>query len=356
MIVGSPCPGSTPSARALRCRPTTSSPISPWPCPLLLLTSACSSAGHPHPLDDVTYVGVVGFMVLWLLHRHGRPGKPGVRKAAAWFEPLGMAALTWPPSTGPPPSATAPCRPLTGPLLANRMFILSLSAGVPALAYWALPLRVGRRGRARSVAAPRPPSPPRRPRRSRARCRVRASTRATAWPPSSRPARGSTWARCSRARPISCCWAWGCSTPWSACGSSTDAGRYGGVIYPVTRALIPCWGSFSLIPMIIAIYYAGELVWRERERKTHEIVDATPCRTGPSWPPRPWPSPGLGLDPAGQRLRRLIVSQWSTAISSFELDKYLLWYVLPQAVDFILWPCWRCSCSRSARTSSSAGA
>jgi len=44
--------------------------------------------------------------------------------------------------------------------------------------------------------------------------------------------------------------------------------------------------------VIIAIYYAGELVWRERERKTHEIVDATPR---PIWGvhrrPRRWPSP-----------------------------------------------------------------
>jgi ABC-2 type transport system permease protein len=72
---------------------------------------------------------------------------------------------------------------------------------------------------------------------------------------------------------------------------ATDAGRYGGVIYPVTRVLlIPLMGSFGLIPMIIAIYYAGELVWRERDRKTHEIIDATPV---PDWAfvaPRPWPS------------------------------------------------------------------
>ena len=58
---------------------------------------------------------------------------------------------------------------------------------------------------------------------------------------------------------------------------ATDADGYGGQIYPVTRALLrPLLGSFSLIPMIIAIYYAGELVWRERERRTHEIIDSTP--------------------------------------------------------------------------------
>ena len=39
-------------------------------------------------------------------------------------------------------------------------------------------------------------------------------------------------------------------------------------------------GSFTIIPVIVAIYYAGELVWRERDRKTHEIIDATPT---PDW-------------------------------------------------------------------------
>ena len=35
-----------------------------------------------------------------------------------------------------------------------------------------------------------------------------------------------------------------------------------------------------IIPLIIAIYYAGELVWRDRERRMHEIIDATPA---PDW-------------------------------------------------------------------------
>ena len=39
-------------------------------------------------------------------------------------------------------------------------------------------------------------------------------------------------------------------------------------------------GSFTLFPIIIAIYYAGELVWRDRERRIHEIVDAT---AAPDW-------------------------------------------------------------------------
>ena len=39
-------------------------------------------------------------------------------------------------------------------------------------------------------------------------------------------------------------------------------------------------GAFTIMPIIIAIFYAGELVWRDRERRLHEIVDAT---AAPDW-------------------------------------------------------------------------
>jgi hypothetical protein len=56
---------------------------------------------------------------------------------------------------------------------------------------------------------------------------------------------------------------------------------FGTPTLPVTSSLIPILeGSFSFVPLLVAIYYAGELVWRERDRKMHEIVDATPL---PNW-------------------------------------------------------------------------
>jgi len=53
------------------------------------------------------------------------------------------------------------------------------------------------------------------------------------------------------------------------------------IVLPVTNLMITTLdGAFSIIPMIVAIYYAGELVWRERDRRTHEIFDACPV---PDW-------------------------------------------------------------------------
>lgn len=51
--------------------------------------------------------------------------------------------------------------------------------------------------------------------------------------------------------------------------------------FPVTRAMVEVLqGAFTLFPIIIAIYYSGELVWRDRERRISEIVDST---AAPNW-------------------------------------------------------------------------
>ena len=58
-------------------------------------------------------------------------------------------------------------------------------------------------------------------------------------------------------------------------------GFYGADLYPATRLVVQTLGgAFAIIPVIIAIYYGGELVWRDRERRMHEIVDAT---AAPDW-------------------------------------------------------------------------
>jgi aminopeptidase N len=105
----------------------------------------------------------------------------------------------------------------------------------------------------------------------------------------------------------------------------------------VTRILLfPLLGSFGLIPIIIAIYYSGELVWRERERKTHEIIDATPV---PDWAfvaPKTLAISLVLISTLLISVVAAVLSQVFHGYFNFELEKYLVWYVLPQALDFIL--------------------
>jgi ABC-type transport system involved in multi-copper enzyme maturation permease subunit len=112
---------------------------------------------------------------------------------------------------------------------------------------------------------------------------------------------------------------------------------YGNVIHPVTRVMIEALqGSFAIIPLIIAIYYAGELVWRDRERRMHEIVDSTPA---PDWafvvPKILAIAIVLFATVAASTLAALAV-QALKGHFDFELAKYLAWYVVPVTVSVVL--------------------
>ena len=101
----------------------------------------------------------------------------------------------------------------------------------------------------------------------------------------------------------------------------------------VTRRMIDALqGGFSFIPIIIAIYYAGELVWRERDRRTHELFDACPV---PDW--------AFVLP----KIASIVLVLFSTFLISvvtavliqtlkgyydYQLSHYLIWYVIPQTV------------------------
>jgi ABC-type transport system involved in multi-copper enzyme maturation permease subunit len=58
---------------------------------------------------------------------------------------------------------------------------------------------------------------------------------------------------------------------------------YGTATYPVTHAVLETvQGSFQWLLAIILAFYAGELTWRERDRRTAEVIDAFPL---PDWLP-----------------------------------------------------------------------
>jgi ABC-2 type transport system permease protein len=61
----------------------------------------------------------------------------------------------------------------------------------------------------------------------------------------------------------------------------TTGDLYGTPTYPVTYQMIDLvGGSFTLFVLIIITFYSGELVWRERDARVHELVDAVPL---PTW-------------------------------------------------------------------------
>jgi ABC-2 type transport system permease protein len=112
---------------------------------------------------------------------------------------------------------------------------------------------------------------------------------------------------------------------------------YGTEIFPVTRVMVQALeGSFSLFQIIIAVFYAGELVWRDRQTRLHEIVDATPA---PDWVhllPKIAAIVGVLLLTSLAGVATAMFVQVLRGYTAFEFGHYLLWFVLPQTVSAAL--------------------
>jgi ABC-2 type transport system permease protein len=69
-------------------------------------------------------------------------------------------------------------------------------------------------------------------------------------------------------------------------GAAAEGGDalYGTDPYPVTYLMLDAiLGGFAVFAMLIAAFYAGDIVWRERTLKMNEVHDATPAPTWTIW-------------------------------------------------------------------------
>ncbi len=128
--------------------------------------------------------------------------------------------------------------------------------------------------------------------------------------------------------------AWGLFTTFYVLTTRGAAGR---PTYPTTLTLIPeIRGAFEMILLVVAIFYAGELVWRERDRRMHEIVDATPM---PSWAyvvPKTLAMALVLMAMVLVNMAAAVGFQLAAGFTDVEPGKYLLWYVLPATWDVLL--------------------
>ncbi len=283
-----------------------------------------------------TYVGTIVFLVIYLTASIALD-KPGLEKSVALFDPIGMSAygLVTKYWTNAERNTLIPA--VEGVLLWNRLFVIGLGVLflVAACALFrfqsgAQSGRKAKRDRLAAAAAPDAPPPP-----LAARPKP-VFNNATAW----RQLLARTrldMAQVFGSPAYAVLLAIGLANAMGGLWFATQDTGYGGVIFPVTRVLIPTLvGSFGLIPFIIAVYYAGELVWREREKKTHEIVDSTPV---PDWAYVLPKVAAISL----VLISTLVVSalgaiglQLGKGFTDIQLGHYLFWYLLPQSVDFIL--------------------
>jgi len=107
----------------------------------------------------------------------------------------------------------------------------------------------------------------------------------------------------------------------------------GAEIHPVTRAMVRVLdGTFTLFPLVIAVFYAGELTWRDRDRRVHEITGATPA---PDWTflvPRVAAVVAVLAATVVVGIATAVLVQALKGWTRFEIGHYLLWFGVPTLV------------------------
>jgi len=291
---------------------------------LFVLSSAFFALATATRSMLATYVGVIAFLLFYFVLT-GMFDKPQFDHLIGLLEPLGIGAISEATKYWTASDRNTMLPAFGGVILENRAIWFSVSFLFLALAYFTFHFELrGSKRSPRTLAQDLPPKPvsgplplPR---------YDGAAMRAQFW----------RWTRFEmtqvfRSPAYFVLLALGAVNAGGALWTADNVRDY--QVFPVTRLMIDTLtGTFTLIPVIIAIYYAGELVWRERDRCTHEVIDACPV---PDW---------IFMVPKIVAIALVLISTFvfSVAIAvlvqalkgytNFELGHYFLWYALPLSI------------------------
>jgi ABC-2 type transport system permease protein len=275
-----------------------------------------------------TYVGVVAFVMLYLVARAAL-GRPELERAVALLDPFGLGAFELATKYWTATERNTKLPTFEGIMLWNRCPWFGVSFVLLGVTWLLFRSQASARSprRARLASAERQLAPPTTHERARAHA-------ASAWTQLAALARFEMNAVF---RSPAFFVLLGLGFINSGAGLWYADETYGNTIHPVTRVMITTlMGSFTIIPLIIAIYYAGELVWRERERRVHQLVDATPA---PDWAfvlPKVLAISLVLLATLAASVFAALAVQLIKGYTRLELGNYLSWYVLPLSVDMVL--------------------
>ncbi|QQV77729.1 aminopeptidase [Sphingomonas aliaeris] len=303
--------------------------------PNLFLTSAIFFAVATMTRSMMySYLGVVVFLMLYLAINAVLRAKPELRATGSYFELFGLGAFSTTTRYWTASESNAGLPVFAGVLLWNRVIGIAIGLVAVAIAYWRFSFTE------RGVSQ----------RRLRKQKRVADKLAATAPMlvdrlPAARPA-ASNWTRLVQRCRFEMALVF--RSPafiilmlvglFNALGGLLFAGEmFGTSIRQLTFAVIgTLQGSFSIIPLIIAIYYSGELVWRDRERGMHEIVDATSL---PNWAylvPKVLAVTGVLFATLVMSVVTACVVQLFRGQTDLALGQYFAWWVLPMTVDALI--------------------
>ena len=273
-----------------------------------------------------TYVGAVVALVLYLVMR-GLLRDPQYDRIVALVDPFGMSAFTITTKYWTAAERNTLLPPLTGLLLANRLIWAGIGLAMFAWAYRLFRFESTSKPGSAPTAVVNEPQPAARHGALPAPRSDAATRRAQLW----RMARFDM-AFVFRSPAFFVLLFIGIINSGASLWFSGE--YYGSGSWPVTRLMVQTLnGAFSLMPIIIAIFYAGELVWRDRERRMHEIVDAS---AAPDWihvlPKIVAIALVLAASAAAAVITGMVV-QTLKGYTGFDLPGYLWWFALPTTIS-----------------------
>jgi ABC-type transport system involved in multi-copper enzyme maturation permease subunit len=302
---------------------------------LLALPSIASAAALLFAMASLgrsmmaAYLGVLALLMIHVAAGGLAEARPELRSFASLLDPFGLAALRETIRYWTVAESNALLPPLAGPLFWGRLLWLAVAcAAVAAASRGFRRAEKSRSARgARAPAAPAvAPAPVRQPspcfRRGTAGAQFRARAALELKLVFSSPAFLALLVL---------------GLLNAAASLLLGGDQFGVPTLPVTREVIPILvANFSIVPTIVAIYYAGETVWRERDRGLHEIVDATPL---PAWAlvaPKMLAVALVLLAMVALSAVVAAAAQLYDGGAPVEPGKYLLWYILPVGADAVL--------------------
>ncbi|MFN7263620.1 MAG: ABC transporter permease/M1 family aminopeptidase [Phenylobacterium sp.] len=280
-----------------------------------------------------TYIGATALLILWVI-MGTLTARQEMRELAAWLDPFGGTALGEATRYFTTFDSNSRLPALEGVLLANR-FIWT-AVGLVALAAACLTFRfetrrVGARASRKAKVEAEAPPP------------ARAVTR-----PLGEPRSGGTTALIQALHRARFEAGQVVRSPafvilmflglFNASGGIfLGLEQNGSVFLPTTVRMIErLQGAFSLVVVLVAIYYAGELVWRDRERRIADIVDST---SAPDWTFMVPKVLGLVLVLGSMLLASALAATAAQALLGFphsDWGQYVSWYIVPTLADWTL--------------------
>jgi hypothetical protein len=315
-----------------------------WPFLIIGIPNLILSSALLFSLATITrsmmasYIGVLVLVMGYLAVSIIASADPTNLPIVARYEPLGSAAISEATRYWTAAEMNTRLIPLEGNLLFNRIFTLGLSALFLGLAWWRFSMteRAPSRWKQRRMA-----------KRAARAARAKAVTPSALTAPARRSF-GLNHALAAFRTRLKAEVQFVVKSPglivllliavaFSILNLVTSETLYGTPSYPLTATVIgTLLGSVTLFSLIVAVFYGGELVWRECDVKINEIVDVTPAPAWAVFVPKILAIFTVLLAMSLAGMLTGVLYQLAKGAQSIDFGLYLSAFVIPQSVDLLL--------------------